>query len=71
MDLQDRYNELDEIVCRLDSLINDITDKDYIEELQDTLYKAKNELDELEPKIAEQYANEEQELQAEYIRSVM
>ena len=71
MDLQDRYDELDEIVMRLDSLIDDITDKDFIEELRDTMYRAKEELDELEPKLAEQYESEERELEMEYRRAVI
>ena len=71
MDLQDRYNELDEIVMRLDSLIDDITDKDYIEMLQDTMYRAKEELDELEPKLTEQYESEERELENQYWREVI
>ena len=71
MDLQDRYNELDEIVMRLDSLIDEITDKDYIEMLQDIMYRAKEELNELEPKLAEQYESEERELEREYWREAI
>ena len=71
MDLEDRYNELDDIVSTIDTLINNLTGcKEYIEELQDTMYRAKEELDELEPKLAEQYEREEKELENEYIRSV-
>ena len=71
MDLQDTYDELDDIVRTLDELIGRITNKDYIDQLQETLFQAQNELEEIEPRIEEQYANEEQELQAEYMRSVL
>ena len=71
MDLQDMYDEYDDIVRTLDELIGRISDKDYIDQLQETLYQAQNRLEEIEPRLQEQYANEEQELQAEYIRSVL
>ena len=71
MDLQDKYDDLDEIVSTINTLINNLTGcKEYIEELQDTMYKAQEELDEIEPKLAEQYEREERELENEYIRSV-
>lgn len=71
MDLQDRFDELDDIVRTLDELIERISDKNYIEQLRETLYEAINELEEIQPRLEEQYANEEQEMQAEYVRSVL
>ena len=71
MDLQERYDELDNIIRTLDELIGVISDKNYIEQLQETMFQAQNELEEIEPRLQEQYANEEQELQAEYMRSVL
>lgn len=51
MSLQDRYDELTEIIDTLDSLIDSITDKDYIEQLRETKYQAENERDEIEPDL--------------------
>lgn len=44
MDLQERYDELDNIITTLDELINSITDKIYIEQLRGTLYQAQKEV---------------------------
>ena len=71
MDLQERYDELDNIIQTLDTLIEDITDKYYIDQLRETMYEAQNELNEIEPKLQEQYNREERELENEYWRSVV
>ena len=69
--MQDRYDELDDIVMTLDSLIDRISDKEYIEVFQEEKWRAEKEMAEIEPRLQEQYANEQQELQAEYERSVL
>lgn len=67
MHLQDLYDELDNIVRTLDELIGDIKYcKDYSDELKDTLYRAMNDLEEIEPRLQEQYDREEQELENQY-----
>ena len=71
MDLQDRYDELDNIVRTLDNLIDDITDKDYILQLEETKYQAQEELDEVSEKLQEQQDREERELENQYERSVL
>ena len=71
MDTQDRFDELDDIVRTLDELIERISDKNYIDQLRETLYEATNELEKIKPSLEEQYANEEQEMQVEYVRSVL
>ena len=40
MDLQERFDELDNIVRTLDSLINDIKDKEYIDMLNEIKFEA-------------------------------
>lgn len=70
-DLQDRYDELDDIVRTIDELIDRISDKNYIDQLKETMYQAMNEKEDIEPRLQEQYANEEEELQIEYMRSVL
>lgn len=71
MDLQERYDELDNIDRSLDVLIDDITDKYFIDALNEIRYEAQNEMKEIEPKLQEQYDREEQELENEYWRSVI
>ena len=71
MDLQETYDELDNIVRTLDNLIDEITNKDYIQQWEETKYQAQEELDkvskELEKKLEE---NERQDIY-EYQRSVI
>ena len=69
--MQETYDELDDIVRTLDGLIERISNKNYIDQLRETLYEATNELEEIQPKLEKQYANEEQERQTEYVRSVL
>lgn len=45
---QDRYDELDNIVSSLNILIDEITDKDYVDMLNEIKYQAQDELEELE-----------------------
>ena len=71
MDLQDRYDELDNIISTLNYLIDDITDKDYIEDLRQIKYRAEDERDEIEPKLQEEYDKEEKRQLKEYINSVL
>lgn len=69
MDLQERYDELDNIDRSLDVLIDDIKDKYFIDALNEIRYEAQNEMKEIEPRLQEQYDREQQELENEYWRS--
>lgn len=71
MSLQDRYDELTEIIDTLDSLIDSITDKDYIEQLRETKYQAENERDEIEPDLLKEQWQEENQREYEYERSAI
>ena len=56
MEKQDRYDELDNIVSTLNVLVNDITDKYYIDMLNDLKYQAQKEMEDLEKELeVEQY----------------
>ena len=66
MDLQERYDELDTIIRKLDNLIDDITDRDYIAQLQETKYQAEDELKEVQALLQEQYDREEREQENQY-----
>ena len=66
MDLQERYDELDTIIRRLDSLIDNITDRDFIAQLQETKYQAEDELKEVQVLLQEQYDREERYQENQY-----
>lgn len=69
MDIQERYDELDNIESTLRILIDEITDRDYIEQLQETMFQAQNEKEELEEQLQDQYDREERQQNYEYENS--
>lgn len=71
MELQDKYDELDNIIRTLDNLIDETTIKEYKEQLEETRYQAEKELEEVSKKLGKQQEEEEQELNYEYERSVL
>ena len=71
MNLQERYDELDTIVRELDYLIDEISDKNYKEQLELIKYDAQSELDEIEPQLLEQQQQEEKWQELEYERSAV
>lgn len=68
-ELRDRYDELDNIISSIRILTKEITDKNYIEQLELIQYEAQNELDEIEPQIQKLEEEEEREINREYERS--
>ena len=69
--MQETYDELDNIVRTLDNLIEEITNEDYIAQLQETKYQAEEELNKVREKLEEeQEINERQDIY-EYQRSVV
>ena len=70
-ELRNKYDELDNIISSLNSLMDDLTDKNYIEQLEPIKYEAQNELDEIEPQIQKLEEEEEREMNREYERSVI
>lgn len=71
MNLQEKYDELDTIVRELDYLIDEISDKNYKEQLELIKYDAQSELDEIEPQLLEQQQQEEKWQELEYERSAV
>lgn len=69
IDLQERYDELDNIVSSIDILVDDISDKEYIDMLNEIKFNAQNEKEEIEGKLQEEYEKEERQMNYEYERS--
>ena len=68
-ELRNKYDELDNIISSIRILTKEITDKNYIEQLELIQYEAQNELDEIEPQIQKLEEEEEREINKEYERS--
>ncbi|MGN1271455.1 MAG: hypothetical protein ACI4UX_05805 [Clostridia bacterium] len=66
MSNQERYDELDNIVSSINILIDDISDRDYIDRLNEIKYEAQNELDEVAEKLQEEQNREERQREKEY-----
>ena len=69
MDLQRKYDELDEIVSSINLLIDEIDDQDYIDDLNEIKYRAQDELEEVQEKILEETEREEREMNRQFERS--
>lgn len=67
MDLQGRFDELDNIVSTLRILRDEITDKDYIEQLDIIRYQAMDEMEEVNNMLEEEYDREEEEMNRQFI----
>ena len=70
-ELRNKYDELDNIISSIRILTKEITDKNYIEQLELIQYEAQDELDEIEPQIQKLEEEEEREMNREYERSVI
>ena len=68
-ELRNKYDELDNIISSIRILTKEITDKNYIEQLELIQYEAQNELDEIEQQIQKLEEEEEREINREYERS--
>lgn len=66
MEVQDRYDELDNIISTIRNLKEDLTDRDYIEQLELIQFQAQNELDEVEEDLRKQQEAELKEQEREY-----
>ena len=69
MDLQRKYDELDEIVSSINLLIDEIDDQDYIDDLNEIKHRAQDELEEVQEKILEENEREEREMNYQFERS--
>lgn len=66
MDLQEKYDELDNIISTLNVLVEEIEDKEYIEQLREIKYQAENEMGKVETELQEMRNREEAEQEREY-----
>lgn len=71
MDLQDKYDELDNLISTLNVLIDDLTDRNYIDQLELIKFEAQNEFDEVAEQLKEQQKQENKELEREYWEAVI
>lgn len=71
MELQDRYDELDNLINSLDSLIGELTDKNYIEQLELIKFEAQNEFEEVSKQLSAEQKKEYAEMNYQYERSVI
>ena len=66
MNLQEVYDDLDNIISTLDVLINEISQKDYIEELELIKYRAMSEKEDVEVELQKEYDREEEEMERQF-----
>lgn len=71
MELQDRYDELDNLISSLNSLMDELTDKNYIEQLELIKYEAQNEFEEVSKQLSAEQEREYAEMNYQYERSVI
>ena len=71
MDYQERYDELDNIISSIDMLIDETTDKDYIDRLNEIKFDAQNELEEVSEKLEEEQRREEIQQDKDYWREAI
>ena len=71
MELQDRYDELDNLISSLNSLMDDLTDKNYIEQLELIKFEAQNEFEEVSEQLSAEQEREYAEMNYQYERSVI
>lgn len=67
MDLQERFDELDNIVSTLRVLRDEITDKDYIEQLDLIRQQALNEMEDVNNQLEKEYEKEQREMDRQFI----
>lgn len=74
MDLQEKYDELSNMIDSLGTIIWDLDNRemhDYIMELTDTKTRAEEDLKEIEERLLQERRQEEREQENEYWRSVI
>ena len=70
-DLQDKYDELSTMITGLKTLTDEITDKYYIEQLEETISQATEELERIEERLKAEAEQEYQEMNYQYERSAI
>lgn len=71
MDLQERYDDLENLESSLQVMLDETLDKDYKEELEDMLTRVQIDKEAIEPKVQEIQEREYKEQERQYERSVL
>ena len=75
MDLQDRYDDLDNLIRNIDNAMEEIEDKKYMKDYIDSLnyikYDLENDKEEVAEKLEEEQRREKMQMNYEYERSVI
>lgn len=71
MNLQDKYDELDNIISSIDILIDEISDKDYIDRLNEIKFDAQNEIEKVEEELEKERTEEEKQQEKEYLEEAI
>lgn len=71
MDYQDRYDELDNIISSIDILVDEISDKDYIDRLNEIKFDAQNEIEKVEEELEKERTEEEKQQEKEYLEEAI
>lgn len=71
MELQERYDELDNIVLTIRILVEDITDKEYIEQLEIIQLQAQEEIETIEQQLQKECDEVNKYQINEYFKSVL
>ena len=75
MNLQDRYDDLDNLIRNIDNAINEIDDIEYMQDYIDSLnyikYDLENDRDEIAEKLEKEYKKEDKGREEEYWREVI
>lgn len=69
MDLNDKYEELSDLVAGIEDLVNKIEDVTYIEQLNGIKGEVQAELDKVSVQLEEQQEAEDREMNIEFERS--
>lgn len=71
MNLQDKYDELDNIISSIDILVDEISDKDYIDRLNEIKFDAQNEIEKVEEELEKERTEEENQQEKEYLEEAI
>lgn len=71
MDYQDRYDELDNIISSIDILVDEISDKDYKDRLNEIKFDAQDEKEKVEKRLEEEKEEEGKQQEKEYLKEAI
>lgn len=71
MDYQDRYDELDNLIRNLGVIVDELTDKDYVDRLNEIKYEAQNEKDDIGKILEDEIKRGEKQQEFDYWRNAI